>query len=78
MLGDMRWGGLYGVDVDFIAMESCKICTFRESAIKATLYALMIILHWPNFVFWSPELSCPSSISGSCGYRVIVFIMANS
>ncbi len=34
MIGDMRWGGLYGVDVDFIAMENCKLCTFREEAIQ--------------------------------------------
>jgi hypothetical protein len=26
ILGDTRWGGLFGVDTDFVANENCKIC----------------------------------------------------
>ena len=26
MLGDLRWGGMYGCEVDFVASENCKIC----------------------------------------------------
>eukprot|EP00291_Cryptomonas_curvata_P004955 CAMPEP_0172205436 /NCGR_PEP_ID=MMETSP1050-20130122/32612_1 /TAXON_ID=233186 /ORGANISM="Cryptomonas curvata, Strain CCAP979/52" /LENGTH=231 /DNA_ID=CAMNT_0012884309 /DNA_START=1135 /DNA_END=1827 /DNA_ORIENTATION=- len=39
MIGDMRWGGVYGVDVDFIAIENCKLCTFREEAIQTAAKA---------------------------------------
>ncbi len=35
MLGDMRWGGLYGVDVDFVALENCKLLSISEEAIQA-------------------------------------------
>ena len=35
MLGDMRWGGLYGVDVDFVALENCKLLSISEETIQA-------------------------------------------
>ena len=27
LLGDVRWGGLWGIDADFVADEHCKVIT---------------------------------------------------
>jgi hypothetical protein len=26
VLGDERWGGVYGIDIELVAEENCKIC----------------------------------------------------
>jgi hypothetical protein len=33
ILGDARWGGMYGIDADFVANENCKICCFSAEHI---------------------------------------------
>lgn len=33
ILGDARWGGMYGIDADFVADENCKICCFTAEHI---------------------------------------------
>ena len=41
MVGDTRWGGVWGVDVDFTALENCKLCTFGQEVIlvcRARIY----------------------------------------
>ena len=33
----IRWGGLYGVDADFVALENCKMCSISAADIKVLL-----------------------------------------
>ena len=33
-LGDERWGGFYGIEAEFVAVDNCKICCFEAKIIK--------------------------------------------
>ena len=45
ILGDGRWGGLYGIEADFVAHENCKICSIRCDYIQAR--------PWPKPRLWA-------------------------
>ncbi len=34
ILGDHRWGGLFGVDADFVANENCKIACVLSADVR--------------------------------------------
>lgn len=38
ILGDTRWGGLYGVDADFVAAENCKVCCVGSEDVQVRLH----------------------------------------
>jgi hypothetical protein len=52
ILGDTRWGGLYGVDADFVAAENCKICCVASEGVLVrpplSSRSLWCELLWPR------------------------------
>ncbi len=64
MIGDTRWGGLYGIDVDFVAVENCKLNTFTKEAIQVRPFAARSIQFAANF---APLSNRPDGSDGSPG-----------
>jgi hypothetical protein len=52
VLGDLRWGGMYGCEADFVASENCKICYIYANDFKVG-------------VLWTSELWAVRSSQGS-------------